>query len=186
LVPLRRRHRLAHGLFRREFPPADNRNHDPNQRRDRTTDGPGCGVAHLATAKHSESLECPDQTEHCEDQPDRECNDESPSHIGILRAIWSLRSMPHTDLISRFVADNLPGAQRGRTPVGSMAGDQVRPRFRSPGHHSLEHCLARRGSANRCGTVKSRCPSPIIAGFVIAAFCRNDVVRRRANDGSGL
>ena len=76
-------------LFRREFSPTNNRNHDPDQRRDRTSDGPGCGVAHLATTKHSESLERPDQTEQCEDQPDRECSDESPSHIGILRAIWS-------------------------------------------------------------------------------------------------
>ena len=77
------------GLFRREFSPADNRNHDPDQRRDRTSDGPGCGVAHLATTKHSESLERPDQTEQCEHQPERERNDESPSHTGILRAIWS-------------------------------------------------------------------------------------------------
>jgi hypothetical protein len=76
-------------LFRREFPPADNSNHDPDQRRDRTGDGPGRGVAHLATTKHSESLERPDQTEQCEDQPDRECDDESPSHTGILPAIWS-------------------------------------------------------------------------------------------------
>jgi hypothetical protein len=92
----RRRHRLAHGLFRREFSPTNNRNHDPDQRRDRTSDGPGCGVAHLATTKHSESLECPDQTEYCDDQPDRECNDESPSHIRILRAIWSA-SCEHVD-----------------------------------------------------------------------------------------
>ena len=86
LVPPRRRHRLAQGLFRREFSPTDNRNHDPDQRRDRTSDGPGSGVAHLATTKHSESLERPDQTEHCEDESDRECNDENPSHIGMLRA----------------------------------------------------------------------------------------------------
>jgi hypothetical protein len=88
--------RIRQTLFRRKFPPTNNRNHDPNQRRDRTTDGPGCGVAHLATTKHSESLQRPDQTEHCEDQPDRECNDESPSHIGILRAIWLLQSMRET------------------------------------------------------------------------------------------
>src|ERR1700733_4282192 len=69
-------------LFRRELPPADYRNHDADQHRDRTTDGPGHGVAHRATTKHSESLERPDQTEHRDDQPDRECNDESPSHIG--------------------------------------------------------------------------------------------------------
>jgi hypothetical protein len=74
-------------LFRREFPPADNRNHDSDQRRDRTTDGPGRGVAHRATTEHSESLERPDQTEHCEDQPECECSDESRSHIRILRAI---------------------------------------------------------------------------------------------------
>src|SRR6185437_16398274 len=77
------------GLFRRKFPPADNRNHDPDHRRDRTTDGPGRGVAHRATAEHSESLEGPNQTEQCEDQPERECSDESRSHIGILRAMWT-------------------------------------------------------------------------------------------------
>src|ERR1700744_2832280 len=78
-----------HPLFRREFPPTDKRNHDPDQRRDRPSDGPGRGVTHLATLKHSESLERPDQTEQCEDQPEYECSDESPSHTGILRAIWS-------------------------------------------------------------------------------------------------
>jgi hypothetical protein len=78
--------RRHEALFRREFPPTEYRNHDADQHRDRTSDGPGGGVAHRATTKHSESLERPDQTEHCDDQPDRECNDESPSHIGILRA----------------------------------------------------------------------------------------------------
>ena len=107
---------LAGELFRREFPPTHNRNDDPDQRRDRTTDGPGRGVAHLATTKHSESLERPDQTEQCEDQPDRERNDESPSHIGILPAIRSLRPLPHTDRISRFVAGNSPGDRGGMSP----------------------------------------------------------------------
>jgi hypothetical protein len=31
-------------------------------------------------------------------------------------------------------------------------------------------------------TVKSRWPSPIIAGFVIAAFCRSDAVRQHNKD----
>jgi hypothetical protein len=78
--------RRREALFRREFPPTDHRNHDADQHRDRTTNGPGRGVAHLATTKNSESLERPDQTEHCDDQPDRECNNESLSHIGILFA----------------------------------------------------------------------------------------------------
>jgi hypothetical protein len=66
-----------------ELPPTEYRNHDADQHRDRTNDGPGGGVAHRATPKHSESLERPDQTEQCDDQPDRECDDESPSHMGI-------------------------------------------------------------------------------------------------------
>ena len=78
-VPRRR------ALFRREFPPTDYRNPEADQHRDRTTDGPGSGVAHRTTTKHSEPLERPDQAEYCDDRPDRECNDESPSHIGILR-----------------------------------------------------------------------------------------------------
>jgi hypothetical protein len=112
-------------LFRREFPPADNRNHDPDQRRDRTSDGPGCGVAHLATSKHSESLESPDQTEQCEHQPECERNDESPSHTGILRAIWSAsfenvdRRTTHTDRISQPATWDAPS--RFAAPVASQA-----------------------------------------------------------------
>jgi hypothetical protein len=78
--------RRHEALFRREFPPTEYRNHGADQHRDRTSDGPGRGVAHRATTKHAESLERPDQTEHCDDQSDRECNDESRSHIAMLRA----------------------------------------------------------------------------------------------------
>src|SRR6202000_1810904 len=66
-------------------PPAEYRNHDADQRGDRTNDGPGGGVAHRATAKDAESLERPDQTEQRDDYPDRERNDESPSHTRMLR-----------------------------------------------------------------------------------------------------
>ena len=61
------------------------------------------------------------------------------------------RAMPKfADRISRLVAGNLSGAQTERTPVGSMAADQVRPRYCSPGDHSSEHCLERRARTNRC------------------------------------
>ena len=48
--------RRREALFRRDFPPTEYRNHDADQHRDRTNDGPGRGVAHRATTKHSESL----------------------------------------------------------------------------------------------------------------------------------
>src|ERR1700684_2799102 len=72
-------------LFRREFPPTEYRNHGADQHRDRTIDGPGRCVAHRATTKHADSLERPDQTEHCDDHPGREGNEESHSHIAMLR-----------------------------------------------------------------------------------------------------
>ena len=74
------------GLLRREFSPTEYRNHDADQRRQRTKDGPGRGAAHLTAGKHAESLQRPDQTEQCEEHPNRECNDESPFHMQILRA----------------------------------------------------------------------------------------------------
>src|SRR5947209_9049023 len=74
-------------LFRRKSPPTGNRNPGTDQGRDRTGDGPGCGVAHLATAEHSESLQRPDQAEHCDDQSEHEGNDRSPSHRKIVGPI---------------------------------------------------------------------------------------------------
>ncbi|OOK71787.1 oxidoreductase molybdopterin binding domain protein [Mycobacterium kansasii] len=69
----------------RHFPPTEHRDDDADQRGYRTDDGPGRGVAHRATPKHTESLQRPDQTEQRDEQPDRECHDESPSHTGMLR-----------------------------------------------------------------------------------------------------
>jgi len=73
-----------------------------------------------------------------------------PRFSQLLSKTWTARP-PRTDRISRFVAGNSPGVQRERIPVRSMAGDQVRPRNRSPHHRSSEHCLARRLTSNTCG-----------------------------------
>lgn len=81
-------------LAGREFPPAEHRNHNADQYRDRTDDGPGRGVAHRATTKHSESLERPDQTEQRDNQPERKCGDESPSHTGMLAPEWDVAPCP--------------------------------------------------------------------------------------------
>jgi len=53
----------------------------------------------------------------------------------LLAKTWTA-GPPHTDRISRFVADNLPGAQMERTPVESMVGIRSVPDF---AHRAVTH-----------------------------------------------